>query len=604
MDLEGGAAADNRDRLKECVAEVLSQELGVAAPRSFQLNAIHSIACEHKRTLVVQPTGSGKSILVICSAILLMGVVLVVVPLLSVGADQSSSAFEAYSAPNYRVFQVTERMNAGDKEAIISFLMDLKTRADGTTIIYIAAESLRLDGAWSPVIDQLFARGLVSLVSVDEAHRLPMDRFYRPEFIALKETLFDKIKLSSLNVALLVMTATMTRLLLEEFEEITGLDFDVQHWGSMARRVLHLYCEVQPTTTPSLVLSAKEHLMIEGRKIVVYSNDVLRTEINLPNSLNKMIIKSAGAIVGDAASLSGSFGPIMKSYIVHAFTRTEPSPALNCMALCSTSAGNCGLNCLACGLVLFDGLPQSVVDFVQMMGRAGRLEGGDSDLEFAVKVVLSVTSLTFLLIRISSCKKAEDRRRQTANCLAVLKLLLLSQTCIHVQLEKLFEEGSLQRCREEEGGDEEGGGAYDDSCTDSCWVCRGDTPARVSREEIVRVLSIQGFRQAGGLSGKSLVAVLSANKQTIWEGTSAKRDAHRLVLCLVAAEILTYDVVTNEKDIKHVVFNWRVTSGEGADYAYKDDTKWDGIPLAAAGAAAAATGVEATGAAGAGVTAT
>ena len=66
MDLEGGAAADNRDRLKECVAEVLSQELGVAAPRSFQLNAIHSIACEHKRTLVVQPTGSGKSILVIC----------------------------------------------------------------------------------------------------------------------------------------------------------------------------------------------------------------------------------------------------------------------------------------------------------------------------------------------------------------------------------------------------------------------------------------------------------------------------------------------------------------------------------------------------------
>ena len=158
-----GTAADDRDRLKGCVAEVLSQELGVATPRSFQLNAIHSIACEHKRALVVQPTGSGKSIQVICSAILLMGVILVVVPLLSVGADQFSSAFEAYSAPNFRVFQVTESMHAGDKEAIISFLMDLKTRADGTTIIYIAAESLRLDGAWSPVIDQLFARGLVSL---------------------------------------------------------------------------------------------------------------------------------------------------------------------------------------------------------------------------------------------------------------------------------------------------------------------------------------------------------------------------------------------------------------------------------------------------------
>ena len=226
-----GTAADDRDRLKGCVAEVLSQELGVATPRSFQLNAIHSIACEHKRALVVQPTGSGKSIQVICSAILLMGVILVVVPLLSVGADQFSSAFEAYSAPNFRVFQVTESMHAGDKEAIISFLMDLKTRADGTTIIYIAAESLRLDGAWSPVIDQLFARGLVSLVSVDEAHRLPMDRFYRPEFIALKETLFDKIKLSLLKVALLVMTATMTRLLLDEFEEMTGLEFDVRHWG-------------------------------------------------------------------------------------------------------------------------------------------------------------------------------------------------------------------------------------------------------------------------------------------------------------------------------------------------------------------------------------
>lgn len=117
------------------------------------------------------------------------------------------------------------------------------------------------------------------------------------------------------------------------------------------------------------------------------------------------------------------------------------------------------------------------------------------------------------------------------------------------------------------------------------------------------MLSIQGFRR-GGLSGKSLVAVLSANKQTIWEGASAKRDAHRLVLCLVAAEIITYDVVTNEKDIKHVVINWRVTSGEGADYAYKDDTKWDGIPLRRTDAAgAAATGVEATGA-GAGITAT
>jgi hypothetical protein len=36
-------------------------------------------------------------------------------------------------------------------------------------------------------------------VSVDEAHRLPMDRFYRLEFIALKETLFDKIQLSLLK---------------------------------------------------------------------------------------------------------------------------------------------------------------------------------------------------------------------------------------------------------------------------------------------------------------------------------------------------------------------------------------------------------------------
>ena len=66
------------------------------------------------------------------------------------------------------------------------------------------------------------------------------------------------------------------------------------------------------------------------------------------------------------------------------------------------------------------------------------------------------------------------------------------------------------------------------------------------------------------------------------------------MLCLVAAGIISYKVVINEKEIKHVLFNWRVTSGERHAYAYKNDANWDGIPLAAVcageGAAAGATG--------------
>ena len=74
-------------------------------------------------------------------------------------------------------------------------------------------------------------------MTVDEMHRVPLDApAFRLDFGKRKAKLFSKRRLSRTPVPIVCITATMTKDLLKQFEEFTGIDNYTKTWGTTSRR--------------------------------------------------------------------------------------------------------------------------------------------------------------------------------------------------------------------------------------------------------------------------------------------------------------------------------------------------------------------------------
>ncbi|MEO7295285.1 MAG: DEAD/DEAH box helicase, partial [Candidatus Limnocylindria bacterium] len=98
--MTSGAAVVDRAALRESAERTLRQLAGEAAQlRSDQWAAIEALAADHRRVLVVQRTGWGKSAVYFIATLLLrqrgVGPTLLVSPLLALTRDQVAAAARA-----------------------------------------------------------------------------------------------------------------------------------------------------------------------------------------------------------------------------------------------------------------------------------------------------------------------------------------------------------------------------------------------------------------------------------------------------------------------------------------------------------------------------
>mmetsp|Transcript_34370 Transcript_34370/g.70251 ORF Transcript_34370/g.70251 Transcript_34370/m.70251 type:complete len:556 (-) Transcript_34370:131-1798(-) len=505
--------------------------------------------------LIVQKTGGGKSLVVLGAMVFLGGVALVVEPLVAVGEDQARSASQSSETSGITTFHL-DGLNREDASILADELMQLTSRDDATIILYASPQSLVEGGRWAPVVDHLIEVGVLSLSVVDEAHKVVEDGLhFRTEFAALRKSLFAKLELSPLRVALVVMTATFTGGMLDDFLKMMNIrPFDFTIWGSMSRRELSLQVLVKSQPMTALKNFVKKHLQTVDRKVIIYTNDKSRASKNLPACIDSMVESTEG-ISGDSLAFTGSSGNILKQYAIAAFASNVPTPCMNLRTIFATDAGECGINSPWVGGVGNDGPPASISKLAQKFGRAGRADGEG----FECLVVLSVPNVNFLLVRIEASTSASDRKRQRDDLIAVLRLLLLSDTCIHSTLELEFGDPFKRSLGADAAGERP------DPCGNMCRVCRGDLrlQPRVSRDAVVDILT--GELLGGPRSSMDLVDALWKYRADVWDShpVTSKDHAHRVVLQLIAAKILFFKVTKQNPEsdcLPSVLLTWFIVN--------------------------------------------
>ncbi|MBD5329039.1 MAG: DNA helicase RecQ [Bacteroides sp.] len=330
-------ASSNSHTLKDAGLETLSRYFGYSSFRPGQWEVIESII-GGRDTVVLMPTGGGKSLCFQIPALMSKGCCIVVSPLIALMNDQVT-ALQANGIPAAAVN--SNRPETDNQEAYC------RAASGELKLLYLSPERLLVD------IVRIKEQIPVSFIAVDEAHCISQwGHDFRPVYTSL--TLLKNIWP---DIPVMALTATADRITRDDIARALGLENPFMYVGSFDR--------------PNLSLRVIQGASLSDR-IKVISSLIERhpMDCGIVYCLSRKKTESMAHYLSDAGYRVGFYHAGMTAEDRESVQQDFVAGRLQ--AICATIAFGMGIDKSNIRWVVHNNLPGNIESYYQEIGRAGR----------------------------------------------------------------------------------------------------------------------------------------------------------------------------------------------------------------------------------------
>ena len=371
--------------------------------RPLQMDALlHLLDPNKGKLLLVTRTGSGKSHVMRMLGVMMGGVIVIIVPLLSLSADQMEkmTSISQQTGPMGTVHCDEMPSEPGTLDPLIERIQQLDEKTSSTIFLLTSPQFLAKKSS-APLREALFeahSKGNLRGVVVDELHLFVQHSAFRPAIPMLKELFFEKIFPADdpeSHPPALFMSATMTPRFVEIAEELTTIKLpnkcrlwpDREHF---AQRDV----EIKYTTTNNFT-GELNHLVgiltnsIRGEEhgrdeVVVVFTTTAKKATDLHSKLNEKLDKVLDS--SDVVLVHGDMHKMKKFYGFYLFGNKIKFKHFNPRALVTNGAGNTGIDHPYIVMILRAGLPMDLPTAFQEKGRLVREPGMSGCIHYLCNV--------------------------------------------------------------------------------------------------------------------------------------------------------------------------------------------------------------------------
>lgn len=350
---------------QQTLKEELKQNFGFDSFKGRQEEIIQSILCR-KDTIVIMPTGGGKSMCYQLPALICEGTALVISPLIALMKNQVD-LIRGYASDDKIAHFYNSSLNKTEKRQVLDDVSSGKTK-----LLYIAPETLtKADSI------EFFKASNVSFVAIDEAHCISeWGHDFRPEYRKIRK-MIEEI---GINIPAIALTATATPKVQTDIIKTMKMEDPAIFIDSFNRE--NLYYEIRPKKNEDATLKNMVGFIRskESKSGIIYTINRKTTE-KIANLLQVNGINAKPYHAG----LDGKVR-----------TKTQDDFLMeNVDVVVATIAFGMGIDKPDIRFVIHYDLPKSLENYYQETGRAGRDGlGGDCICYYNYK---DVTKLEHLL---------------------------------------------------------------------------------------------------------------------------------------------------------------------------------------------------------------